>query len=340
MRAVSRAHERNQDLQNGKRFSENLPAPESFALDDSGNVYTGLIDGRIMKIIDFAKPRQSEVDLTKKAGYTASGSRKGRRAFGVRLHHDKLFLADAFQGVFAINITDLTWQKIVGYNDLPQPLMFPNDLVLTKDGKTLYFTDCSSRWPFEKAAWSLTEGECSGRVLKVDLRTNKVTTFKKELCFPNGLELSPDESKILVSELGRHRISVFELSTSAIYTKILLPGGPDNVRRRITGGYRVPLATWGAPTWYHTERFPILRDAIAGILSHDLLFYLGVIRHGKSATVVRINDNFSIENVHFDEEGKYCMFISEFHEYSKGKFLVGSYAANGIVKFDWPNSQD
>lgn len=333
----TRANERNKDLQSGERFAEHLPGPESIAFDDSGNLYTGLADGRIVKIAKFATPQQSEIDLTKTASYTAGGSREGRRAFGIRIHKNTLFLADGYQGVFAINVNNLKWEKIVGYDDLPQPLMFPNDLVLTKDGKTLYFTDCSSRREFAKAAWSLIEGECSGRVLKVNLQTKTVSTFKSNLCFPNGIELSPDESKILVSEFGRQRLSIFELSSATLHKRILLPGGPDNIRRgMITGGYWVPLATLGAPTWYHTERFPILRDAIAGILDHDYLFYLSVIRHGASGSVVRLDDEFGVKSMHFDEGGKYCGFISEFHEYSKGKFLVGSYAVNGIVKYDWP----
>ncbi len=59
--------------------------------------------------------------------------------------------------------------------------------------------------------------------------------------FANGLALSPDESFLLVNDLGRHRILKLDLSSEQIETFAQTPGKNDNLRRTDKGTYLVGI---------------------------------------------------------------------------------------------------
>lgn len=72
----------------------------------------------------------------------------------------------------------------------------PNDVAVRSDG-TLWFTD---------PPWGLTgEAEIAGHwVFKFDPATGKIEPIIKDLVMPNGINFSPDESRLYVADTGGH----------------------------------------------------------------------------------------------------------------------------------------
>jgi len=72
----------------------------------------------------------------------------------------------------------------------------PNDVAVRSDG-TLWFTD---------PPWGLNgAGELPGHwVFKFDPKTNAITPVVKDLAMPNGINFSPDESRIYIADTGGH----------------------------------------------------------------------------------------------------------------------------------------
>ena len=72
----------------------------------------------------------------------------------------------------------------------------PNDVAVKSDG-TLWFTD---------PPWGLTgAGDLPGHwVFKLDPATGKVEPVVKDLAMPNGINFSPDESRIYIADTGGH----------------------------------------------------------------------------------------------------------------------------------------
>ena len=72
----------------------------------------------------------------------------------------------------------------------------PNDVAVRSDG-TLWFTD---------PPWGLTgPAELPGHwVFKLDPATGKVEPVVKDLAMPNGINFSPDESRIYIADTGGH----------------------------------------------------------------------------------------------------------------------------------------
>ena len=72
----------------------------------------------------------------------------------------------------------------------------PNDVAVRSDG-TLWFTD---------PPWGLTgPAELPGHwVFKLDPKTGKVEPVVKDLAMPNGINFSPDESRIYIADTGGH----------------------------------------------------------------------------------------------------------------------------------------
>jgi gluconolactonase len=72
----------------------------------------------------------------------------------------------------------------------------PNDVAVRSDG-TLWFTD---------PPWGLTgKAELPGHwVFKLDPATGKIEPVVKDLAMPNGINFSPDESRIYIADTGGH----------------------------------------------------------------------------------------------------------------------------------------
>ena len=205
--------------------------PEDVAVDSLGNIYGGLHDGRIVRIL----PDGSQ---------EVFADTKGRP---LGLHFDtegNLIVADSWKGLLSVNITgDIT---VLSTEADGLPFAFADDLDIASDGK-IYFSDASSKYNQPDYVLDLLEARGHGRLLVFDPVTRETKTLLDNLYFANGIALSKDEDFVLVNETGRYRITRYWLKgdkagTSDIFVDNL-PGFPDGVSSNRNGVFWVAMPT-------------------------------------------------------------------------------------------------
>ena len=93
-------------------------------------------------------------------------------------------------------------------------------------------------------------GDKTGRLLKYDPRTKKVTLLLRGLSFSNGVALNKDNDFVLVTETTAARVTRYWLrgqksQTSDTFTQ--LAGCPDNIQRNTRGEFWVAQNNCGIP---------------------------------------------------------------------------------------------
>src|SRR2546430_2853610 len=193
-------------------------APEDVALDPQGRIYGGAEDGRIMRL---------HSDGTHAVLFANTGGRPLGLIFD---HEGNLIVADANKGLLSIatngSITTLSTEAE------GTPFRCANDLDVAADG-TIYFTDASSKFPLVNFTADILEHQGNGRLLAYDPKTKTSRVVLKNLCFANGVAVSPDQSFVLVVETGEYRIHRVWLrgpkeGQSEIFIDNL-PGFPDGI---------------------------------------------------------------------------------------------------------------
>jgi sugar lactone lactonase YvrE len=166
-------------------------AGEDVALDAENRVYTGLDDGRIVRL-------QSD------DGHWEGFSNTHGRPLGLAFDpNGNLIVADAIKGLLSIardgSVTVLTTSAD------GVPFGCTNDLDVAADG-TVYFTDASSKFPLTKFTADILEHGPNGRLLAYDPKTKTTRTVLSHLAFANGVAVSPDQTFLLVVETGKYRV--------------------------------------------------------------------------------------------------------------------------------------
>ncbi|GFO48141.1 adipocyte plasma membrane-associated protein [Plakobranchus ocellatus] len=230
----------------------------------SDHIYTGLANGKIVDVSDCG------VKVVASLGppYCRSEQQCGR-PMALRMDgQGRLIVADAHRGIFRINLeTDefkvrqpnstpfdtmccSTGQKEMLYSSSTavggRPCKFINDVVVAGDG-TILFTDSSARWPRQEQLSILLEGQSTGRLLAYSDKSNQAIVVLKNLSFPNGLQLGPNDEFLLITETGRAKISKLSLLRDNSWLSLSdfasnLPGLPDNIRASGRGTYWVAFA--------------------------------------------------------------------------------------------------
>ena len=112
------------------------------------------------------------------------------------------------------------------------PFRCPNDLDVAEDG-TIYFTDSSYKFPLTELKADILEHQPNGRLLAFDSRTKETRVVLRDLYFPNGVAVSPDQSFVLVCETGSYCVRrVWISGPKAGQSEIFinnLPGFPDGI---------------------------------------------------------------------------------------------------------------
>jgi sugar lactone lactonase YvrE len=173
------------------------PGPESVAIGPDGRLYTGLQDGRVVRMLADGSGVETFVQT-------------GGRPLGMKCDAGgNLIVADAFRGLLAVSperkVTVLA-DRVNGVR-----MLFPNDLAIAADG-TVWFSDASRR--FDQHHWmlDLLEGRATGRLLRYDPRTGHVEVALDRLMFANGVALGPGDEYVLVNETLAARITRYWLS--------------------------------------------------------------------------------------------------------------------------------
>src|SRR6267143_1648909 len=226
--------------------------PEDVAIDAEGRIYAGLDDGRIMRLqADGTRPEEFSTTHGRPLGLIFDGN-------------GNLIVADAIAGLLSIardgSVSVLTTEA--------DGVRFActNDLDIAADG-TIYFTDASSKFPLSNYRADILEHGRHGRLLAYDPKTKTTQTLMKDLCFANGVAVSPDQTFLLVVETSAYRIDRVWLrgpkqGQSEIFIDNL-PGFPDGISSNGKDKFWLALVTPRDPLLDKLLPRPFLRKAIA-----------------------------------------------------------------------------
>ncbi|NUM56261.1 MAG: SMP-30/gluconolactonase/LRE family protein [Candidatus Hydrogenedentes bacterium] len=233
------------------RFRGQLLGPEDIARDKEGRFYTGLANGSIVRIAR---------DLLKTELLVNTGGRPLGMEFDAQ---GNLIVCDAHKGLLSIDpegkITTLSTEEG------GVPFGFTDDLAIATDG-TIYFTDASYKFHAPNYLADLMEHRGNGKFLKYDPATKTTTKLIGDLCFANGVALSPDESFALVNETWKYRVLRYWLTGDKKDTWDVfidnLPGFPDNVSSNGKGTFWLALANPRNAAADGMAPYPLLRRVV------------------------------------------------------------------------------
>lgn len=242
--------------------------PEDVALDAEGRIYTGLDDGRVMRL---------QADGTKPEVFSNTHGRPLGFAFDPG---GNLIVADAIKGLLSISRDGSVTVLTTAADGVP--FGCTNDLDVAADG-TIYFTDASSKYPLTDFTADLLEHRPNGRLLAYDPKTKTTRTLLSHLYFANGVAVSPDQSFVLVVETGNYCVDRVWLNkgptqvayiesrtwiggpkygTSEIFIDNL-PGFPDGISSNGKGEFWLALVTPRDGVLDTLLPHPFLRKAVA-----------------------------------------------------------------------------
>ncbi|KAH9500193.1 hypothetical protein Btru_077453 [Bulinus truncatus] len=229
--------------QTEKLHNNRIRGPTSFAFLN-GNVYTVTADRRVVNV--------ATCNPTTIADLSVPGCRfmgQCGKLTSIRVDNNgKLLVLDAFRGIYRVD--PLTGVKEQLYT-VSVPVggrvpKFLNDMVVKSDG-TIFISDSSDKFDASKDVYIILEGRPSGRILALSPDTKEITELIKDgVVYPNGLELTANDTELLVSEMGRARIMSISLQPSTFRQMTVfsenLPGLPENIRKSLRGTYWVGLS--------------------------------------------------------------------------------------------------
>ena len=191
--------------------------PEDVACAADGSLYSGLADGRVIRLTP-----QGAVET-----FAQTGGRPLGMVFDANGH---LLVADAHRGLLRIDGSGRVSTLVDQYRG--RPLKFVDDLDVAADG-TVYFSDASLRFSYDDYLLDFYEGSRTGRLFEYRPDTGAVRVLLDGLFFANGVALGPDDHYVLVNETGLGRIQRVWLSGPQIDRSEVfldgLPGTPDNI---------------------------------------------------------------------------------------------------------------
>ncbi|XP_026816428.1 adipocyte plasma membrane-associated protein-like [Rhopalosiphum maidis] len=261
-----------------KLFEDQIVGPEGL-LYHNNTLYTTLHYGHVVKIVN------NEIVPVVKFGKVCDGLYEEHvcgRPLGLTMDKSGfLYVADAYYGIFKVNLNSKFYgakEQLVSMDediDGARPKI-PNSVVVTSDG-TVYWTDSDSNYKLYDGVYTLfVDG--TGRLLKYDPKTKKNTVLMKNLQFANGVQLSNDESFLLVAETEKYRVLKYYLKgPKAGKSEIFidgLPGMPDNIKRNDKGSFYIPLVIARIPIFDNIGEYPTIRMMVTkflGIIDFTLL---------------------------------------------------------------------
>jgi sugar lactone lactonase YvrE len=220
--------------------------PEDVAVDLDGNVYTGVSDGRILRLAP--------------DGTVRVVADTGGRPLGIEVHPDgDLVVCDAYRGLLRVDPVRGVMTVLVEDVD-GERLLLCDNAAIARDG-SVYFSDSSRRFTLAHWRADLMEHSGTGRLLRRD-PSGRVEVMLSGLQFANGVALAADESFVAVAETGAYRVSRLWLSgpRAGEHDVLIdnLPGFPDNLSTGDGGRLwiaipspRNPLLDWAhaRPPW-------------------------------------------------------------------------------------------
>lgn len=226
-------------------------APEDVVVDGAGALWTGLADGRVVRISPDGEIRTVA---------TTEG-----RPLGMHVaHDDRILVCTSPGGLFALDPDSGALETLVAEVD-DRRLMFCSNVTQSPDG-TIYFTESTSAFSYAHFKGAAFEARPRGSLFRRDA-DGTVLTVVAGLYFANGLTPTADGSALVFAETLGRRLSKYWLTgeRAGSVTRLCenLPGMPDNLSTGADGRVwcamvapRSAAAEWLAP------RAPALRKLL------------------------------------------------------------------------------
>ena len=210
--------------------------PEDIVVDADGRLWTGLIDGRSVRI----SPDGTEQSVV---------ANTGGRPLGLHVARDgRVLICDSYRGLLALDpgtgeLTSLV-QNVEG-----RPLRFCSNVTETADG-TIYFTESTSAFHFEHFLGAVLEARGRGGLFRLGT-DGTVTTVVDGLYFANGVTVTADGSALVFAETLARRLSKYWLTGPQAGTvtplAVHLPCMPDNISTGSDGRIWTAMVTAANP---------------------------------------------------------------------------------------------
>lgn len=239
------------------------PGPEDVVTDAQGRLWTGLADGRIVRL-----------DPDGAATVVAD---TGGRPLGMHVARDgRILVCDSHRGLLALDpgtgeLTTLTRTVpadgvgSAGSAPRGRPLRFCSNVTETDDG-TIYFTESTSDYHYEWFRAAIMDARGTGGLYRLN-NDGTVDTLAGGLYFANGLTVTADGSALVFAETQARRLSKYWLTgpQSGTVTPLAqhLPGMPDNICTGADGRIWVALVCpVNKPADWLAARPPVLRRVV------------------------------------------------------------------------------
>ncbi|XVF85687.1 hypothetical protein PTKIN_Ptkin17bG0136300 [Pterospermum kingtungense] len=299
-----------------------VTGPESIAFDcQKEGPYVGVSDGRILKWQgpnlgwkEFAIPSPTRDRKVCDGSTDPNLEPTCGRPLGLKFNQATcdLYVADAYLGLLMVGPNGGVAQQLATSAE-GVPFRLTNALDIDTNTGMVYFTDSSIVFQRRQIFLSALTFDKSGRLLKYDPQTKKVSVMYKGLAFPNGVALSKDNSFLLLAESIKMRILKFRLGDEENgyvpeeFAKLWRI--PDNIKRNENGEFWIALNS-GRGNIQNDEQKKLLGDGAIPGFSIDP-FGVKYDEDGKILKQLDGNDGFTFDSV------------SEVEEFN-GKLYVGS----------------
>lgn len=229
-----------------------LPGPEDLAYDAAGGwLYTGCADGWVRRV-------------SVPSGAVKNWAYTGGRPLGVALTGDGgIIVADADKGLLRVGLD----KSVELLTDAAEGLRFAltDGVDVATDG-TIYFTDASHKHSLRNFILDVLEARPHGRLMSFDPSTRRTTVLARDLYFPNGVALAPDQGSLIFCETIMRMCSRYHIKgdKEGMVERFIdrLPGLPDNVRYDGDGRYWIALSAGRTLLWDMLMGSPLLRKLV------------------------------------------------------------------------------
>lgn len=294
-------------------------APEDVALDAQNHIYSGVDDGRIIRL---------QADGTRPEVFSNTHGRPLGLAFDPS---GNLIVADAINGLLSIAPAGSVTVLTTGADGVP--FGCTNDLDVGADG-TIYFTDASSKFPLSNFTADLLEHRGNGRFLAYDPKTKTTRTLLSDLCFANGVAVSPDQSFVLVVETGAYRVHRVWLSGSRSGQAEIfidnLPGFPDGISSNGKDKFWLALVTPRDAALDKLLPHPFLRKVVARLpkflqpAPQRYSFVLGLDANGRVTENLQNGSPECYAQIANAVERQGSLYFGSIGESTVGRYRLGS----------------
>ncbi|XP_020235972.1 protein STRICTOSIDINE SYNTHASE-LIKE 2 isoform X2 [Cajanus cajan] len=247
-----------------------------------------------------------------------------------------LYIADAYKGLVVVGLNGGTARRLIS-TVKGEPLAFTNGLDVDQRTGAVYFTSSSSKHQRRNYISLILSREKTGKLMKYEPQSEKVSILVNNLSFANGVALSKDGDYILIIETTTCRVLRYWLETPKIGTLEVfadLPGFPDNIKRSPRGGFWVGIYSRREKLIQWILSYPWIGKVLLR-LPLDITKAYSYLAKLKRSTglAIRLSEQGNILEIFEDKIGNRGRSISEVEE-RDGILWVGSIDAPFVAKYN------